>query len=215
MSLICRLIVVWRQSFSAVDEATTDATLEVLPHAPPQRKPTRLNVAADYTAAADSGPDPASAGKLLDPTHLSLLEYGSRFLPHSKDPIKCALPLPSLKLILIGTTSGLSVLDVEPALHGSQATSAPNVAAINTPVDAVSMPIWTGEAVYQLDLLEDTPGSDGMPCGVVVALVARPENEQHKTIRLYNLGSLANLAKWYSTHKVLALPYHGIGVDHY
>lgn len=167
---------------------------------PPQRKPTSLA----FTPVAPEPSTPTSstsAGERLEPSNLNLHLFGSRFLPHTTDPINCVLPLPSLKIILVGTKTGLSVLDVYPSLHSHAplfATGAP----AQTLADAVSVSIWNGEAVHQLDVLEDSPDEQGNPRGVVLALVGRPDDELYRSIRLYNLTSLAQLAKWYTTHKV-------------
>lgn len=71
--------------------------------------------------------------------------------------------------------------------------------------DAVSIPVWTGEAVHQIDLVEEDPSTDveqDSPRGVVLALVGRPDDDIYRSIRLYSLQSLLSLAKWYITHKV-------------
>ena len=50
----------------------------------------------------------------LSPTHLSLNQFGSRFLSHTPAPIRALLPLLGDKLLLIGHDKGLSVLDMFP-----------------------------------------------------------------------------------------------------
>ncbi|KAG8885898.1 hypothetical protein FRB97_009060 [Tulasnella sp. 331] len=163
---------------------------------PPQRKLTSLTFTPELSTPTSS----TSVGERLEPSNLSLHLFGSRFLPHTPDPINCVLPLPSLKIILVGTKTGLHVLDVYPSLHSQSPLSVTGTPA-QTLADTVSIPVWNGEAVHQLDLLEDSPDEQGNPRGVVLALVGRPDDELYRSIRLYKLTSLAQLAKWYTMHK--------------
>ncbi|KAG8993126.1 hypothetical protein FRB90_000786, partial [Tulasnella sp. 427] len=100
-----------------------------------------------------------------------------------------------------GEAYGLSVVDVLPSLHPrkDQAPVAQPGLAAQPLADAVAIPIWTGEAVYQLDLLEDATSdmNPDNPQGVVLALVGPSDEECNKTIRMYNLASLASLVRWY------------------
>lgn len=69
--------------------------------------------------------------------------------------------------------------------------------------------------VYQLALLEHEQRSTiGTPQGVILALVGAesPESgnekdskELHRTIRMYNLSSLASITRWATAHKVSSL----------
>ncbi|KAG9014947.1 hypothetical protein FRB94_007019 [Tulasnella sp. JGI-2019a] len=187
----------WGDSFNEDDDCGPAVSSDLPPPPPPpQRKPTSLTVSPDQSTP----PPITSAGERLEPSNLTLHLFGSRFLPHSPDPINCVLPLPLLKIILIGTKAGLSVLDVHPTLQFQQPMPPSSLA--HTLADAVSIPVWSGEAVHQLDLLEDSPDEQGNPCGVVLALVGRSDDEsKDRSVRLYNLSSLANLAKWYTTRK--------------
>ncbi|KAG7447645.1 uncharacterized protein BT62DRAFT_930663 [Guyanagaster necrorhizus] len=134
----------------------------------------------------------------LRPTHLKINNFGSRFLPHATAPIRCLLPLLSGKLLLVGHDEGLSVLDMYPQEWSEQDTGI----TIKGPEEAVSRPIWLGEGVYQLSLLE-VEQTGGTPQGVVLALVGPDPNtptskdaESLRTLRMYNLSSLTSLAKW-------------------
>ncbi|KAH7914438.1 hypothetical protein BJ138DRAFT_1000224 [Hygrophoropsis aurantiaca] len=170
--------------------------------------PLRLRINADLPAIpyaeAEPDTDPSTTnpsplpGELLSPTHLHLHQFGSRFLPHSTSPIRCLLPIQSERLLLIGHDSGLSVLNMYPqewAESGGILQKGPD--------EAQSRPIWTGEAVYQLSLLEYDDNGDGSAQGVVLALVgpdADPSSAGHqeslRSLRMYNLASLTSLAKW-------------------
>nr|GAT46467.1 predicted protein [Mycena chlorophos] len=129
----------------------------------------------------------------LRPTHLRMNHFGSRFLPHSTVPIRCLLPLQADQLLLIGHDEGLSVLDMFP-----QDWTDDGGIDMKGPDEARVYSIWQGESVLQMSILELDSAS-----GVVLMLVA-PESEtpvgkdpeSHRTVRMYNLGSLLSLAKW-------------------
>ncbi|KAF8605299.1 hypothetical protein BDV93DRAFT_521639 [Ceratobasidium sp. AG-I] len=138
---------------------------------------------------------------------LSIAHFGSRFIPHSNTPISTLLPLGlDDRFLLLGTQHGLAVLDVLPTLHGAQPVS--NPARILE--EAKPRDIWTGEGVWQLELLE-THGLGGPnPQGTVLAVVGADANEAvadrkgaepMRTIRMYNLASLTSLVKWSVTRK--------------
>ena len=79
-------------------------------------------------------------GTTLTPTHLKLNQFGSRFLPHTTAQMRCLLPLPEGRLLLIGHDDGLSVLDTYPLEWNDQG-------GITTkgPDEAKVLPVWTGE----------------------------------------------------------------------
>ncbi|KAG8982012.1 hypothetical protein FRC05_000154 [Tulasnella sp. 425] len=164
-----------------------------------RRQHTQLNIAPpDYVPAEP----PLPQGEACEPSRLCLHQFGSRFLPHATGRIHCMLPLMSDRFLLVGSTDGLSVVDVLPGLHprkGDQALSMNPGLATQPLADAVAVPIWTGEAVYQLDLLEDVTSdmNPDSPQGVVLALVGPSDDECNKSIRMYNLASLASLVRWY------------------
>lgn len=147
----------------------------------------------------------------LSPTHLSIYHFGSRFLPHSTAPIRCILPLQHDRLLLIGTDVGLSVLNMFPAKWADE-TSPDGVTGLiqKGPADAQARVMWTGEAVYQLSLLEYEDTGESAPQGVVLALVG-PElddssssgalQESPRSLRMYKLASLTSLAKWAIAHQ--------------
>lgn len=157
-------------------------------------------------------------GELLSPSRLNLHHFGSRFLPHTTAPIRCLLPLLNDSLLLIGTDDGLSVLNMFPKEwtdHGLMEKG---------PNDAEAHHIWVGEgyvdcsilinhgadtcnSVYQMTVLESDNTGDGPPQGVVLALVgpagdSPKDQEGIRTIRMYNLSSLASLAKWAAVQQV-------------
>ncbi|KAF9498711.1 hypothetical protein BDN71DRAFT_353746 [Pleurotus eryngii] len=138
----------------------------------------------------------------LPPTHLKLNNFGSRFLPHATAPIRCLLPLPSERLVLIGHDEGLSVLDMFP-----QEWNNLGGITVKGPDEAQSREIWRGEGVYQMSMLEVEDIGEGTPQGVVLALVGPDTNtcskdqEATRTLRMYNLSSLTSLAKWAVSQK--------------
>ncbi|KDQ29618.1 hypothetical protein PLEOSDRAFT_1038182, partial [Pleurotus ostreatus PC15] len=132
-----------------------------------------------------------------------LNNFGSRFLPHATAPIRCLLPLPSERLVLIGHDEGLSVLDMFP-----QEWNELGGITVKGPDEAQSREIWRGEGVYQMSMLEVEDIGEGTPQGVVLALVGPDTNtcsrdqEATRTLRMYNLSSLISLAKWAVSQKV-------------
>ncbi|KAG8916294.1 hypothetical protein FRC01_003244 [Tulasnella sp. 417] len=165
----------------------------------PRRQHTQLNIAPPNYIPSEP---PLPQGEPCDPSRLYLHQFGSRFLPHANGKIHCMLPLLSDRFLLVGSTDGLSVVDVLPSLHPRKGDHAPamNPGLATQPLaDAVAVPIWTGEAVYQLDLLEDATSdmNPESPQGVVLALVGPSDDESGKSIRMYNLASLASLVRWY------------------
>ncbi|KAG6866132.1 hypothetical protein C0991_008440 [Blastosporella zonata] len=139
--------------------------------------------------------------RILTPTHLKVNEFGSRFLPHTKSPIRCLLALESDKLLLIGHDNGLSVIDTFPHERSEDGSL-----VINGPDEAQARTIWTGKSVLQLSILEKGE-SNGE--GAVLALVGPSALHSSDTkatglghsIRIYNLASLVSLAKWAATQK--------------
>ncbi|KAG2156392.1 hypothetical protein DEU56DRAFT_867822 [Suillus clintonianus] len=184
-------------------------------------RPPRLRINPDLPAPApptevlpdeSTTPEPSLEPSLhipeehLSPTHLSIYHFGSRFLPHSTAPIRCILPLQHDRLLLIGTDVGLSVLNMFPAKWADE-TSPDGVTGIiqKGPADAQARVMWTGEAVYQLSILEYEDAGERAPQGVVLALVGpeledSPSSGSHqespRSLRMYKLASLTSLAKW-------------------
>ncbi|TDL29387.1 hypothetical protein BD410DRAFT_779787 [Rickenella mellea] len=152
----------------------------------------------DYTDPLPEPPSPVSTAQQIHSTHLLMHTFGSRFLPHSTSPIRAVLPLVGDRLVLFGHDDGLSVLDMFPS--GDPETSGP--------ADAEVRPLWEGEGVFQLDLLEFEETGGTTPQGVVLALVGSDpdclggrEQDGMRSIRMYNLASLTSLARWAITQK--------------
>lgn len=136
----------------------------------------------------------------LEPSHLKLYNFGSRFLPHTTSPIRCLLPLNNHHLLLIGHDNGLSVLDMFPSDWNEDNETEKG------PSDAEAKVIWEGDGVHQMTILESESTGEGTPQGVVLVLVSTEdtssrESESMRVLRMYNLGSLISLAKYYATQK--------------
>ncbi|KZW04141.1 hypothetical protein EXIGLDRAFT_16516 [Exidia glandulosa HHB12029] len=135
----------------------------------------------------------APTGERLDPCHLSLHTFGSRFIPHSHAPIKAVLPVLGDRYVLIGHEDGLDVLDMFPDESFEGNTQ-----------DARRREVWRGEGICQLSILEHaSAGASRTPQGVVLALVSveTPESvakgeEPPKSLRMYNLASVVSLVRW-------------------
>ncbi|KAI0092397.1 hypothetical protein BDY19DRAFT_924063 [Irpex rosettiformis] len=156
---------------------------------------TELSTPASVDFPSDVDDPIPSRGEVLSPSHLALHQFGSRFLPHTTSPIRCLLPILNDTLLLVGHDDGLSVLDMFPKEWTDRGLieHGPNEAQVHH--------IWVGEGVHQLSLLESESTGEGTPQGVVLALVggegdSPKEQESPRAIRMYNLASLVNLAKW-------------------
>ena len=80
-----------------------------------------------------------SRGEVLSPSHLTLHQFGSRFLPHTTSPMRCLLPILNDTLLLIGHDDGLSVLNMFPKEWTE------NGLVEHGPSDAQIHHIWVGE----------------------------------------------------------------------
>ena len=76
----------------------------------------------------------------LEPSHLKMYNFGSRFLPHTTSPIRCLLPISNHRLLLIGHDDGLSVLDMFP-----RDSSPDDEEDEKGPSEAEAKLIWEGE----------------------------------------------------------------------
>ncbi|KAF9534614.1 hypothetical protein CPB83DRAFT_878973 [Crepidotus variabilis] len=142
--------------------------------------------------------------EVLEPSHLKINHFGSRFLPHSTTQIRCVLPLGGNRMLLVGHDDGLSVFDMFP-----QEWTDDGEVITKGPGDGRCYPIWRGEMVHQMSLLEIEDTGSGTPQGVVLAIVgpsvevgsAFRDGDVVKAARLYNLGSLMSLARWTITQR--------------
>lgn len=148
-------------------------------------------------------PQRLSIGERIPRSHASIHNFGSRFIPHATSTIHTILPIMTEHLLLLGTDEGLSILDLLP---GQRGLAPPSIGS--SLADANARPIWRGEAVYQLALLEASLSSTNPnPQGVVLALVGsdphtpNPEG-RNKTVRMYNLASLCSLIAYVLDHPV-------------
>ncbi|KAK2465976.1 hypothetical protein APHAL10511_001617 [Amanita phalloides] len=129
-------------------------------------------------------------------SHLKICQFGSRFLPHATSQIRCLLPLMGDRYLLIGHDEGLSVLDMFP-----QEWNDSELLINKGPSEAIARQIWIGESVHQMTILEVENTGEGVPHGIVLALVGpelgyAKDVESPRTLRMYNLASLISLAKW-------------------
>ncbi|KAI0032943.1 hypothetical protein K488DRAFT_78186 [Vararia minispora EC-137] len=136
----------------------------------------------------------------LEPTHLCVKQFGSRFLPHTKAPIHALLPVLGDRLLLVGHENGLSVMNMFPQDWGEDGLISKG------PSEAQVHPIWEGEGVFQMTLLEVESTAESIPQGVLLVLVGTEletgsKDEPYRTLRMYNLASLISLAKWASANK--------------
>lgn len=128
-----------------------------LPDLPPSSSQPNQGISYPESAVSTSSTDLPSqsqqhlhgtACETLLPSHLQLHQFGSRFLPHTTSPIRCILPINRDRLLLIGTDTGLSVLDMYPMEWASDG----DVGIIQKgPGDAQARVIWTGEAYVAFD----------------------------------------------------------------
>jgi hypothetical protein len=78
--------------------------------------------------------------QVIEPTHLKINHFGSRFLPHTTSQIRSVLPLLGNTMLLIGHDNGLSVLDMFP----QEGTDGGKI-VIKRPDEAQCREIWRGE----------------------------------------------------------------------
>jgi hypothetical protein len=106
------------------------------------------------------------------------------------------------RFLLLGTTTGLSVLVTAPALAGVAGQH-----SVDPLQDAFAVPIWTGLPVWNMEAIDyhdpSEPGMEGTrtPEGVLLMLVgAGKETDANKPgfvdLRAHRLGSIASLARW-------------------
>ncbi|KZS97791.1 hypothetical protein SISNIDRAFT_481679 [Sistotremastrum niveocremeum HHB9708] len=163
------------------------------------RTQTDLSLPPAYVGNNTENPSsPISLGQRLAPSHIDLYTFGSRFLPHSTNPIYALLPFMNDQYLLLGSQDGLSMLEMFPteAVNGLHFTKGPS--------EACRRSIWTGEGVYQLSVLENLGMSGNVPQGVILALVGADPSETNgdkdkapmRSIRMYNMSSLASLVNW-------------------
>lgn len=79
----------------------------------------------------------------ISPAHLSIHEFGSRFIPHSSLPITMLLPILSDRYLLIGNSDGLGMLDVIPENEPLSADA--NVGYVHALEAAKRRDVWLGE----------------------------------------------------------------------
>ncbi|KAJ4478996.1 hypothetical protein J3R30DRAFT_3682343 [Lentinula aciculospora] len=192
-------------------ESSLDSpSIPTLINQPPSPSPMALHIQTDdlrnlhisqrtqHTLSPPLPPLPSVSLK-LQPTHLRIHQFGSRFLPHATSPIRCVLSIMEGKLLLIGHDEGLSVLDMYPRSESVAGIS------VKGPEEAQARSIWTGEGIFQMSLLEMENDARGTAQGVVLALVgpevdspstSSKDSESTRVLRMYNLTSLISLAKW-------------------
>ena len=125
---------------------TSQFTLNEL-QIPPSTPHQSLHVQTDFDGSATIPAGPCSSvsslmpvSQWLEPTHLQVSQFGSRFLPPTMAPIRCLLPLISDRLLLIGHDDGLSVLNMFP--HD---VTEEGEAVLKGPDEAQARHIWEGE----------------------------------------------------------------------
>jgi hypothetical protein len=88
-------------------------------------------------------PPPQVSSVRLGLTHLSVHEFGSRFVPHSILPIQALLPLPSTHYLLVADSEGLAMLDIIP--EDGPISAEANVAYVHALEAAKRRDLWFGE----------------------------------------------------------------------
>jgi hypothetical protein len=86
-------------------------------------------------------PSLAFASQVIEPTHLKINHFGSRFIPHTTSQIRSVLPILGNTLLLIGHDNGLSVLNMFPQEWTEGGESVPK-----GPDEAQCREIWRGDA---------------------------------------------------------------------
>lgn len=158
----------------------------------------------------------------------SIHQIGSRFLPQFNSQPLCAIPLPLNnpnvspangqkieRFLLVGTSDGLYVCDLVPAL--SQTIKTDSVSSS----DAKIFKIWTGLAISQLEIAveEHLSTSFNIPScptsGIIIALTTQLDDSATdgnvdgftKSIKMWPLQSIINLVKFRTFSEVSS---HGL-----
>ena len=88
-------------------------------------------------------PPPQVSSVRLGLAHLSVHEFGSRFVPHSTLPIQALLPLPSTHYLLMADSDGLAMLDIIP--EDGPLSAEASVAYVHALEAAKRRDLWFGE----------------------------------------------------------------------
>ncbi|OCF37536.1 hypothetical protein I316_00661 [Kwoniella heveanensis BCC8398] len=147
---------------------------------------------------------PAAHPTSLTNTSLLRIDYGSAFIPHSNSSIACALPILEGRLVILGTSTGLRVLNTDDE-------------------DNPTRSIWYGLPVWELRVIDFTPVSQDdagnspatsgrergaashTPKGTIAVLcggvedssrISRPKRSSGSELRLYSLSSMISLARY-------------------
>ncbi|WVF70031.1 hypothetical protein IAT40_004817 [Kwoniella sp. CBS 6097] len=140
---------------------------------------------------------PAAYPTPLPNTSLLRIDYGSSFIPHSNASIACALPILGGRLVILGTSTGLRVLNTDDE-------------------DNPTRSIWYGLPVWDLKIVDstssepqeggpDSPSHTHTPKGTIAVLcggvedsskISKPKRSSGSELRLYSLSSLISLARY-------------------
>ncbi|KAF8806229.1 hypothetical protein BYT27DRAFT_7102540 [Phlegmacium glaucopus] len=204
----------WGDTIQSPQQSARDLPQNLVNHHHPDLLPVPLHIQTSSLTVKDSpphSPDNTSifaplpfAPQIISPSHLNINHFGSRFLPHTTSQIRCILPLLANRVILVGHDDGLSVLDMFPQEWTDQGEL-----IVKGPNEAQCRPIWRGESLLQMSVLESEDAGNGTPQGVVLAVVGPSHDspvfgrdaENIRTVRMYNLASLISLARWTITHE--------------
>ncbi|GAA6013563.1 hypothetical protein JCM11491_002708 [Sporobolomyces phaffii] len=125
--------------------------------------------------------------------HVAIEPLGSRFDRGLADPPRCGIVLPTRpaeahveperdRFLLVGTASGLAVVDLDPDPHSARV-----------------LPLWTGLAVHHLACHVEParPKSEGAK-GLLIGLVgtAGGGGGDGLELRMWSLAAIVNLVKW-------------------
>lgn len=147
----------------------------------------------------------------------SVHQIGSRFLPQFNSQPLCAVPLPLNhpnlladgrrveRFLLVGTTDGLYVCDLVPALSHTIKTDSVSS------TDCKIYKIWDGMGIYQLEIAveepnhkEKTSNATGAVSGILIALTTQLSDLTldtntdglSKSVKMWPLQSMINLVKF-------------------
>lgn len=133
------------QHFQHRSRSSTPLHIRINADLPSPPSPSQTSLDLSTTSEPSLEPSLHIPEEHLSPAHLSIYHFGSRFLPHSTVPIRCILPLHRDRLLLIGTDTGLSVLNMFPAKWADEASGGTGLIQ-KGPADAQAKVIWRGEA---------------------------------------------------------------------
>ncbi|GAA5955329.1 hypothetical protein JCM3765_003283 [Sporobolomyces pararoseus] len=154
--------------------------------------------------------------------NVTIERLGSRFDRGLPQKPLCGMMLPTQapssnlkpeedRFLLVGTSGGLYIVDLEPALSSSAPLRTSSPSSTSSPADSSTsstriVPLWLGIGVYHLECYVEPakPKSEGAK-GLLVMLVGNEAGGLE--VKMWSLSAIVNLVKWRIYNEVSKLLY--------